>query len=205
MKRGREPATVLRPFFMLAGRWFGDAERGCGRALSRASGDALLRARPSCSGPRAHLRTGGGSDQRARAETTDPVPAASHMVLCRRLFRRCDLLSGRGRTSLPSACQVVGEGLLTRPRRRAGKFPQKHSVFSNWHWPRNGEQWAHRTQRCCRMFHRFFKGIDLHSRDAATDLPVMHEADSRFAGKSLCHKALNKWANFPFSYRLPVI
>ena len=72
MKRGREPATVLRPFFMLAGRWFGDAERGCGRALSRASGDALLRARPSCSGPRAHLRTGGGSDQRARQERQTP-------------------------------------------------------------------------------------------------------------------------------------
>jgi len=43
------------------------------------------------------------------------------------------------------------------------------------------------------------------SRDAATDLPVMHEADSQFARKLLCHKALNRWANFPFSYRLPVI
>jgi hypothetical protein len=43
------------------------------------------------------------------------------------------------------------------------------------------------------------------SRDAATDLPLMHEADSQIAGKSLCHKALNRWANFPFSYRLPVI
>jgi hypothetical protein len=43
------------------------------------------------------------------------------------------------------------------------------------------------------------------SRDAATDLPVMHEADSQFARKSICHKALNRWANFPFSYRLPVI
>lgn len=146
MKRGREPATVLRPFFMLAGRWFGNAERGCGRALSRASGDALLRARPSCSGPRAHLRTGSGSDRREAGRSDRPRSLASHMILCRRFFRRCDLLSGRGRTHflLPEISPTRDCSRSLGERRQMP--PQEHSAFNLWHWPRNEEQWAHRTQ-----------------------------------------------------------
>lgn len=123
MKRGREPATVLRPFFMLAGRGApGDAERGFGRALSRASGDALLRARLFCSGPRAHLRTGGGSDQREAGGSDRPRSLVSHMVLCRRLFRRCDLLSVG--TEDPSAAVILPPPpSCSRSKGKGGKLP----------------------------------------------------------------------------------
>ena len=52
----------------------------------------LLRARCMCSGPRTHLRTATGSDQRARQDRLRPVPAAPHVVLGRFLLRRRGLL-----------------------------------------------------------------------------------------------------------------
>ena len=104
---------------MLAGRWFGDAERGCGRALSRASGDALLRARPflfrgparTCE-PAAGRTSARGRNDRPRSGrfARGPLPPPLSQVR--------SLVGERPNTN-PFCLTFAGEGLLTLLRRRA--------------------------------------------------------------------------------------
>ena len=207
MKRGREPATVLRPFFMLAGGVApGEAERGCGRALvpriwrCAPEGAAFL-----VPGPRAHLRTGGGSDQRARPKRQAPFRplrtwsfAAASFAGAISCWGKADHHSVLPEISLARGCsRSRGKGVELDPRNTTSSATgPSRAVGNSGHTVRSG---------AAVFFLASSMGYISISRDAATDLPVMHKADSRFESKSLCHKALNRWANFPFSYRLPVI
>ena len=74
--------------------WLRNAERGWGRALSRAAfGTAPEGAAFSFWAPRA-LRTGSGSDRREAGGTDKSRSLAPHAILCHRLVRGAELVGG---------------------------------------------------------------------------------------------------------------